>query len=262
MKLPLYWVDAFTSNVFAGNPAAVVPLDRWLDDALLQRIAFENGLSETAFFVRTGEDHYHLRWLTPATEVDLCGHATLASAFVIFTQLGSTGDVLTFDSRSGPLRVTRLAEGRLELDFPTEPAEPAGTIEELARALGRHPIAFLRSRTRWLCIYSGAADVFSLQPDHGLLQRIVPGRITITAPGDDCDFVSRTYVPAVGIPEDPVTGSAHCTLTPYWVARLGKSKLHARQVSARGGELWCELAGDRVKLAGHAVLYLRGEIIL
>lgn len=262
MKLPLYWVDAFSSSVFAGNPAGIVPLERWLDDALMQRIAFENGLSETAFFVRTGEDHYHLRWLTPVTEVDLCGHATLASAFVIFTQLGSTGDVLTFDSRSGPLRVTRLADGRLELDFPTEPAEPAGTVEELAHALGRRPIAFLRSRTRWLCIYPGAADVVSLQPDHGLLRRIVPGRITITAPGDDCDFVSRTYVPAVGIPEDPVTGSAHCTLTPYWAARLGKTKLHARQVSARGGELWCELAGDRVKIAGHVVLYLRGEIMI
>ncbi len=270
MKLPLYWVDAFTSKVFAGNPAAVVPLERWLDDALLQRIAFENGLSETAFFVRTGADHYHLRWLTPATEVDLCGHATLASALVIFTQLGSTGDVLTFNSRSGPLRVTRLADGRLELDFPTEPAEAAGTMEDLARALGRSPIAFFRSRTRWLCIYPCAADVVSMQPDHGLLRRIVPGRITITAPGDDCDFVSRTFVPAVGIPEDPVTGSAHCTLTPYWAARLGQTKLHARQVSARGGELWCELApstgsgqmADRVKIAGHAVLYLRGEIMV
>jgi PhzF family phenazine biosynthesis protein len=262
MNLPLYWIDAFTDTVFAGNPAAVVPLTRWLDDALLQRIAFENGLSETAFFVRTAEDHYHLRWLTPTTEVDLCGHATLAAAFVIFTHLGTAGDVLTFDSRSGPLQVTRLGDGRLELDFPAEPAEPAGTAEDLARALGRVPIAVLRSRARWLCLYSRAADVVSLQPDHSLLQRIVPGRITITAPGDDCDFVSRTFVPAVGIPEDPVTGSAHCALTPYWAARLGRKRLHARQVSARGGELWCEQANDRVKIAGHAVLYLRGEVML
>jgi predicted PhzF superfamily epimerase YddE/YHI9 len=181
---------------------------------------------------------------------------------VIFAHLGSAGDVLTFDSRSGPLQVTRLGDGRLELDFPVEPAEPAGTAEDLARALGRVPAAVLRSRTRWLCLYSRAADVVSLQPDHSLLQRIVPGRITVTAPGDDCDFVSRTFVPAVGIAEDPVTGSAHCTLTPYWAARLGRKRLHARQVSAREGELWCELANDRVKIAGHAVLYLRGEIML
>ncbi|HEY8994736.1 MAG TPA: PhzF family phenazine biosynthesis protein [Lacunisphaera sp.] len=262
MSLPLYWVDAFTDTVFTGNPAGVVPLERWADDALMQRIAFENGLSETAFFVRTAEDRYHLRWLTPTTEVDLCGHATLAAAFVIFTQLGFAGDVLTFDSRSGPLLVTRLADGRLELDFPVEPAEPAGIPEDLTRALGRVPIAVLRSRTRWLCLYSCATDILALEPDHGLLRKIVPGRITITAPGDDCDFVSRTFVPAVGIPEDPVTGSAHCTLVPYWSGRLGKKRLHARQVSARGGELWCEQAGDRVKIAGYCTLYLKGEIDL
>jgi PhzF family phenazine biosynthesis protein len=262
MNLPLYWIDAFTSRAFSGNPAGVVPLAAWPEDSLMQRIAFEHGLSETAFLVRRGEDHYHLRWFTPVTEVDLCGHATLAAAFVIFTQLGSTGDILTFETRSGHLPVTRLADGRLELDFPVEPAAPTGASEELARALGRHPSAVLRSRTRWLCTYPHASDVISLQPDHVLLQRISPGRITVTAPGDDCDFVSRTFVPDAGIAEDPVTGSAHCTLAPYWAQRLGKSRLHARQVSARGGELWCELARDRVKLAGHAVLYLKGEISL
>jgi PhzF family phenazine biosynthesis protein len=260
LKLPLYWVDAFASLVFAGNPAGVVPLWSWPDDALLQHIAFENGLSETAFFVKTAEACYHLRWFTPVSEVDLCGHATLATASVIFTQLGAAGDVLTFSSRSGPLRVSRLADHRLELDFPSEPAEAASPAEDLIRALGRVPEAFLRSRTRWLCVYPFAADVVTLQPNHVLLQLIDPGRITVTAPGDDCDFVSRTFVPAVGIPEDPVTGSAHCTLTPYWATRLGRTKLHARQVSARGGELWCEQAGARVKIAGHAVLYLHGEI--
>ena len=268
MKFSFYWVDAFAANVFAGNPAGVVPLESWPDDSLMQRIAFENGLSETAFFVKTAEDHYQLRWFTPAVEVDLCGHATLASAFVVFTKLGAVGNVLTFDSHSGPLRVTRCADGRMELDFPSESAEPVGPAEDHARALGCVPTAFLRSRTRWLCVYPSAANIIALQPDHGLLRRILPGRITITAPGDDCDFVSRTFVPAVGIPEDPVTGSAHCTLTPYWAGRLGKTQLHARQVSARGGELWCELApatgsgreGDRVKIAGHATLYLHGEI--
>ncbi len=261
-SLPFYWVDAFTDRVFAGNPAGVVPLAAWPADELLQKIAFENGLSETAFFVRTGEDRYHLRWFTPVVEVDLCGHATLASAFVIFTQLGAAGDVLTFDSRSGPLHVARLADGRLELDFPADPPAPAGASEELARALGSIPAEFHRSPTRWLCVYPRASDVLGLKPDHGLLRKIQPGRIVVTAPGDDCDFVSRVFVPAVGIPEDPVTGSAHCTLTPFWTRRLGRPRLHARQVSARGGELWCELAGDRVKIAGHATLYLSGELAL
>lgn len=269
MKLPLYWIDAFTAKAFAGNPAAVVPLDAWPADQLMQRIAFENGLSETAFFVATGPGRYHLRWFTPAVEIDLCGHATLATAFVIFHHLGFDGAEITFDSRSGPLRVSRRGE-RLELDFPAQPPVPAAPDAALARALGLSPLLTLRTQTRWLAVYSNATEVAALRPDHTLLEKIVPGRITITAPGDDCDFVSRTFVPDAGIPEDPVTGSAHCALVPYWSQRLNRTKLHARQVSARGGELWCELvpasdsgqADDRVRIAGHAVLYLRGEIVV
>jgi PhzF family phenazine biosynthesis protein len=259
MKLPFFWVDAFTNQVFAGNPAGVVPLESWPEDHLLQRIAFENGLSETAFFVRTGPARFQLRWFTPAVEVDLCGHATLATAFVIFDQLGFDGPEIAFDSLSGPLRVARRG-ALLELDFPAQPAQPAAPDAALARALGVSPLLTFRTQTRWLAVYATAPEIAALKPDHTLLAKILPGRITITAQGDDCDFVSRTFVPDAGIPEDPVTGSAHCTLVPYWAGRLRKTKFHARQVSARGGELWCELAGERVKIAGHAVLYMHGEI--
>ena len=261
MKFPFFWVDAFTSEVFAGNPAGVVPLEQWPADALMQRIAFENGLAETAFFVRTGPDRFHLRWFTPAIEVELCGHATLAAAFALFNQLGQSSNVITFDTRSGALTVSRRGD-LLELDFPSYPATPVAPSAALTQALGCAPFLFLQSKVRWLCVYATAAEVSALQPNHALLEKIVPGRITVTAPGQDCDFVSRSFVPDAGIPEDPVTGSAHCTLVPYWAGGLGKSKLHARQVSARGGELWCEQAGDRVKIAGHAVLYMKGEIVV
>jgi PhzF family phenazine biosynthesis protein len=260
MKLPLYWIDAFTDRVFGGNPAAVVPLAAWPEDALLQKIAFENGLSETAFFVRTGEVRCHLRWFTPKVEMDLCGHATLASGHVLFEELGQTGDRVTFDSRSGALSVTRREGGKLELDFPARPAQPTAPPQALTAALGRAPVKVARSERMWLCIYAHADDVRSLQPDHAALAQITPGRIIVTAPGEDCDFVSRFFAPDSGIAEDPVTGSAHCTLMPYWAKRLGRAALHARQVSVRGGELWCELAGERVRIAGRTTLYLRGEI--
>ena len=285
MKLPLYWIDAFTDRVFQGNPAAVVPLARWLDDAVMQKIAFENGLSETAFFVpaglpadlsagasarevasaKAGSARYHLRWFTPTVEVDLCGHATLASAHVLLRELGVAADAITFDTRSGPLVVARRADGKLEMDFPVRSGhDPAEPTPALLRGLGRTPEAVFRAPARWLCVYPRAADVRDMRPDHAALASVTPGRIMVTAPGDagDCDFVSRYFAPDAGIAEDPVTGSAHCTLVPYWAARLGQTSLHARQVSARGGELWCALAGDRVKIAGHAVRYLRGEISL
>jgi PhzF family phenazine biosynthesis protein len=285
MKLPLYWIDAFTDRAFHGNPAAVVPLENWPDDAVMQKIAFENGLSETAFFVPTGSPaglsagasakeevsakagaaRYHLRWFTPAVEVDLCGHATLASAHVLLRELGLAGDAVTFDTRSGPLVVARRADGKLEMDFPIRTGDaPAEPTPALLRGLGRTPEEVIRAPARWLCVYTRAADVRDLRPDHAVLASVTPGRIMVTAPGDagDCDFVSRYFAPDAGIAEDPVTGSAHCTLGPYWGARLGKTSLHARQVSARGGELWCTLAGDRVKIAGQAVRYLRGEISL
>ena len=262
MNFPLYWVDAFATEVFAGNPAGVVPLATWPADELMQRIAFEHGLAETAFFVPVAPGRYHLRWFTPAVEVELCGHATLSSAHVLFTQLGFTGDRITFVSRSGPLTVARLADGRLELDFPARPATPTAAHELLSRGLGREPEAVLATKASWLCVYPQADDVRSLRPDHALLARVTPGRMIVTALGEDCDFVSRFFAPDAGIPEDPVTGGAHTTLIPYWAQRLGKTKLHARQVSARGGELWCELRGPRVGIAGHAVLYLRGEITI
>lgn len=267
MKLPLYWIDAFTDRVFAGNPAAVVPLDAWPEPALMQRIAFETGLAETAFFVRTGAHRFHLRWFTPELEMDLCGHATLATAFAIFHHLGQSGDRITFDTLSGPLTVTRRTDGRLELDFPSRPPSPvlpADIPPPLLPGLGGPPPAWIGKSRDYFCVYPTAAEVRALRPDFALLNRIDVIGIIVTAPGDSdgVDFVSRFFAPNCGVPEDPVTGSSHCTLVPYWAARLAKTKLSARQISARGGDLLCELAGDRVKMAGHAVLYLRGEISL
>ncbi len=259
MKLPLYWIDAFTDKVFRGNPAAVVPLESWLPGHVMQHIAFENGLAESAFFVRTGPDRFHLRWFTPTVEMDLCGHATLASAFALFTQLSQPGDCVTFDSRSGPLVVLRQGGDLLELDFPSRPARPTGASDELVRALGAAPeqVAFARDT---LCVFAHEEDVRALRPDFTAIARLDTFAVIATAPGQDCDFVSRFFAPRAGVNEDPVTGSAHCTLVPYWAGRLGKTRLHARQASARGGELFCVMRGDRVGLAGHAVLYLRGEI--
>lgn len=261
MSLPFYWIDAFTDRHFAGNPAGVMPLERWPEASLMQAIACENGLAETSFFVRTGEDRYHLRWFTPAVEVDLCGHATLAAAFVIFTALGASGDLLSFDTRSGPLTVERLGDGRLELDFPSRPAQPVALSPDLVQALGATPETVAQARDT-LCVFAREEEVLALRPDFGAIAALDTFAVIATAPGKDGDFVSRFFAPRAGVNEDPVTGSAHCTLMPYWAARLGKPRLRARQVSARGGVLWCELSGDRVKIAGHAVLYLKGEIHL
>lgn len=261
MELPIHWIDAFTDKAFGGNPAAVVPLDAWLDDVLLQRIANENGLSETAFSVRTGPARAELRWFTPSVEVDLCGHATLATAYVLFHELGQVQSPVKFDTKSGILNVTQRGP-LIELDFPSRPAAAAEPPEDLLRGLGRNPLEVMRSQRMWLCVYADAQDVVALRPDFGALGRVEPGRIIPTAPGRDCDFVSRFFAPDAGIPEDPVTGSAHCTLVPYWAKRLGRTRLHARQVSRRGGELWCELDGDRVRMAGKCAPYLRGSISL
>jgi PhzF family phenazine biosynthesis protein len=258
MKLRLFQVDAFASRVFAGNPAAVVPLERWLDDVTLQSVATENNLSETAFFVG-GEGRYEIRWMTPAAEVDLCGHATLASAWVVFNVLEPGRAEVHFRSKSGPLRV--VAEGdRLALDFPSRPPEPADdTVGRLAEALGRRPAKALASRD-YLAVYEREDDVRALKPDMAKVAALDRMGVIATAPGRECDFVSRFFGPQVGVPEDPVTGSAHCTLVPYWSKRLGKGRLFARQVSARGGELWCEDQGERVKIAGKAVKFLEGMI--
>jgi predicted PhzF superfamily epimerase YddE/YHI9 len=259
VELPIYWVDAFAERLFGGNPAAVVPLESWLEDSLLQRIANENGLSETAYFVRTGTARATLRWFTPAVEVDLCGHATLATAHVLFNELGQVESPFVFDTKSGPLSVT-WCDPLTELDLPARPARITEPAPDLVRGLGREPSEVLRSERMWLLVYRTADEVAGLAPDYSLLVTVRPGRIIVTAPGGDCDFVSRFFAPDAGIPEDPVTGSSHCTLMPYWAARLGKTKLHARQLSRRGGELWCELGNGRVKMAGRAIPYLRGRI--
>ena len=235
----------------------MVPLQAWPDDATLQAIAAENNLSETAFFV--GEKgRYAIRWMTPTTEVDLCGHATLASAFVILSRLETGLDSVEFSSRSGALRVTR--EGDLyALDFPSRVARAVDLSGALQAALGARPKEVLASRDL-MAVYETEEEVRGLKPDLPLLSAYDTFAVLVTAPGKEADFVSRFFAPRQGIPEDPVTGSAHCTLVPYWARRLGKKKLHALQVSARGGELFCEDRGERVSIAGRAVLYLEGTI--
>jgi len=256
MRVPIYQVDAFTSEVFHGNPAAVCPLEDWLPDEVLQAIAAENNLSETAFFIPQS-DAWSLRWFTPLTEVDLCGHATLAAAFVLFQRYPERA-ALNFHSRSGVLTVTR-ANDLLILDFPAWPPAPHAPLPALTEGLGRAPVELLKARD-YLAVFASEDDVRALQPDMETLKRLVIRGVIATAPGRNCDFVSRFFAPTVGIPEDPVTGSAHCTLAPYWAERLGKRQLHARQISARGGELFCETHGERVSIAGRAVLYLEGSI--
>lgn len=261
MRLPLYQVDAFAARPFTGNPAAVVPLERWLPDALLQSIALENNLSETAFLVPVGED-WELRWFTPEVEIDLCGHATIASAFVIATILKPGTDRMIFHTRkAGALSVTR-AGGLYTLDFPSRPPGPVAVPPTLVAALGPTPPREVLTARDFLVVYDDAATVMGLTPDFGALAKLDRMAI-VTAPGrDGVDFVSRFFAPAKGVPEDPVTGSAHCTLIPYWAARLGKTDLKARQVSRRGGDLVCGLRGDRVLIGGEAVLFLEGTIIL
>jgi PhzF family phenazine biosynthesis protein len=257
MKFDIYQVDAFTREAFHGNPAAVVPLENWLDTETMLAIAAENNLAETAFFVKQ-DAGYGLRWFTPTIEMDLCGHATLASAFVLWNELGYEADEIAFETKSGTLKVAR--EGDLMvMDFPSRPAEETESPDGLAEALGGTPEKVLKSRD-YLAVYNTESEVLALRPDFRAITALGVHAVIVTAPGERSDFVSRFFAPSVGVDEDPVTGSAHCTLIPYWAERLGKTELYARQVSNRGGELFCELKGDRVKMAGNAVLYLKGEI--
>jgi PhzF family phenazine biosynthesis protein len=259
VKIPIYQVDAFTGSIFSGNPAAVCPLNEWLPETVLQSIAAENNLAETAFFVKNGKG-FQLRWFTPAVEVDLCGHATLASAYVLFNLLGQAGDRIAFSTKSGELVVSRNGEF-LTLNFPSRPPSPVEPYPGLVEALGGAPEAVLAARD-YFVVYRSEQELRSLSPRMESLMRIDRFAVIVTAPGESCDFVSRFFAPAKGIPEDPVTGSAHCSLIPYWAERLGKTKLNARQVSKRGGELLCELKGDRVEMAGQGALFLQGEILL
>jgi PhzF family phenazine biosynthesis protein len=259
MRIPLYQIDAFTERLFQGNPAAVRPLEAWLPDSLLQAVAEENHLSETAFYVRE-EDGYSLRWFTPEREVDLCGHATLASAYVLFSGECADQEEIRFGSKSGELRVRRHGQD-LTLDFPADPAEPCEPPAALVDALGVGGLACLRA-SDYLAVLEDEQQVLALRPDFRRLRDLDLRGVIVTAPGANEDFVSRFFAPKFGIDEDPVTGSAHCTLAPFWAEKLGKSILTAKQVSRRTGRLVCRVDGDRVFLSGRAVEYLRGEIVI
>lgn len=260
MDIPFYQVDAFAGRLFAGNAAAVCPLDSWLDDATLQNIAMENNLAETAYFVREPAG-YRLRWFTPEVEMDLCGHATVAAAYVLMNRIEPDLREVTFQSRSGPLGVTR--DGSLyALDFPSRPPQRIQQRQDLIEALGTEPDELWQSRDL-MAIFRDEQHVKAIAPDMTKLAALDAHAVIVTARGSgDVDFVSRFFAPAVGIPEDPVTGSAHCTLIPYWAGVLGKNSLLAHQVSKRGGELFCELRGDRVRMAGEACLFASGVIHL
>jgi PhzF family phenazine biosynthesis protein len=263
MRIPVYHIDAFADRPFAGNPAAVCPLTSWLPDQTLQAIAAEHNLSETAFYVpRQGATgHYDLRWMTPQVEVDLCGHATLATAHVIMTiRRECTGGEVRFQSKSGALSVTK-EDARYALNFPARPPQPFVPPAALAEALGAQPDEVLAAQDVF-CLFRTEEEVRNLKPDFAKIAALDCFAVIVTAPGRDCDFVSRFFAPSKGINEDPVTGRAHCSLIPYWAKRLGKPSMFARQVSARGGELWCEDRGERVKIAGHAVKYSEGVIDL
>ncbi len=268
--MKLYQIDAFASEVFRGNPAAVVPLDAWLPDAQMQAIAAENNLAETAFFVPEDQG-FHLRWFTPVQEVPLCGHATLASAFVVFTEIDSDLTTAQFQTLSGLLTVSRSGD-MLQMDFPKYALAPVEAPPALLNGLGRTPREVYKTLARsndqgvgeidYHAVYDTETEVRALAPDFARLQQLDLQGVVVTAPGSDVDFVSRYFAPGLGIPEDPVTGSIHCALVPYWAARLGRTELHARQVSQRGGDLFCESGEDRVLISGYAVKYLEGELFI
>ncbi|MFA5079418.1 MAG: PhzF family phenazine biosynthesis protein [Dehalococcoidia bacterium] len=259
MEITLYQIDAFTGHVFGGNPAAVCPLNEWIDDSLMQQIAEENNLSETAFFVKR-DDFYEIRWFTPAVEIELAGHPTLAAAYVIFNNCNHRASTIRFISQSGELIVERDGD-LIKMNFPVLVAARAEANELLNHALGLEPAELYLSRD-YLAVFKSQPDILSIDPDFGLLKKLDCLGIIVTAPGDEADFVSRCFAPSVGINEDPVTGSAHSTLIPYWSKRLKKDKLHAYQLSKRGGELFCRNLGGRVEIGGKAVPYLSGKIVI
>jgi PhzF family phenazine biosynthesis protein len=257
MRIRYYQVDAFTDRVFSGNPAGVCFLESWLPDAVLQQIALENNLSETAFALGSGGE-FELRWMTPEMEVDLCGHATLAPAFLIFSEFRYTGESITFHTKAGRLGASR-KDDLIVLDFPAWTPQRCEVPPALAEALGWIPRELYKNRD-YLAVFANEEEVASLKPDMPKLAQLECLGVICTAPGKECDFVSRFFAPRAGVPEDPVTGSAHSSLTPYWARKLGRQKLHARQLSTRGGELWCEDRGERVGIGGKCALYSRAEI--
>jgi len=260
MKITIYQVDAFTDKVFGGNPAAVCPLDKWIDAGLMQNIALENNLSETAFFVPKG-DAFEIRWFTPKLEINLAGHPTLATAHVIFDHLGYAREEILFQTmKSGELKASK-KNGIIRLDFPGYDVGKVAPPEPLLKGLGAPPKEVFLGRD-YFAVYNNEKEILALDPDFRELARLDCLGIIVTAPGDSCDFVSRFFAPRAGINEDPVTGSAHTLLIPYWAKKLNKNKLHAYQVSERRGELFCEYLGERVIIGGRAVTFMKGEIIL
>ena len=260
MTIPIYQVDAFTDKLFGGNPAAVCPLENWLPDETMQKIAIENNLAETAFYIKM-DGGYNIRWFTPAVEVDLCGHATLATAHVLFNLEHYKGDEIVFDSRSGKLRVTKHQE-LLTLDFPIDDLCEVALTESLKSCFNHTPLKAFKGKTDYMLVFETETQISALQPDLQIITNHGERGVIATAKGDIVDFVSRFFAPQAGINEDPVTGSAHTTIVPYWADKLGKTKLHAYQLSPRKGELWCELKGDRVLMSGKAVTYLKGKIMI
>lgn len=260
MNLPIFQVDAFTDHLFGGNPAAVVPLESWLPDSLMQHIAAENNLAETAFFVKEPAG-YHIRWFTPLTEVELCGHATLASAHVLFNHMNYPENQIEFQSKSGILSVKR-DRNLLTLDFPADTVDQIDVPDDLVDAIGLSPLLAFKGKTDYMLIYSSQQEIEQIKPNmHKLIQTEARG-VMITASGEEVDFVSRFFAPQVGVPEDPVTGSAHTSLTSYWSKRLNKPELTAMQLSKRKGHLKLKVNGDRVEISGKAVTYMKGEIFI
>ncbi len=259
MKIPFYQIDAFTNKVFGGNPAAICPLENWLPDETMQAIAAENNLAETAFFVKMGDD-FELRWFTPEMEVDLCGHATLASGHVLFNHLDFKPNQINFHTKSGVLKVSQTNE-LLSMNFPSRKPLATETRQQLVDGLGRRPAEVLKSRD-YFAVFQNEQEVLTIQPDFNILEQLDCLGIIITAAGQTFDFVSRFFAPRAGIPEDPVTGSAHCSLIPYWSEKLHKKDLRALQLSKRRGELFCQDLGERVSIAGKALTFATGTIYL
>ena len=259
----MYQIDAFASKIFKGNPAAVIPLTEWIDDALMQDIAAENNLAETVFFVplHTGEADYHIRWFTPEFEINLCGHATLASAYVLFQLLDFKKDTVVFSSKSGLLSVTK-KDGLLEMDFPSwKPTPVTDAPEAIAEILGIQNIIGTYRHRDLMIEVATEAEVLAASPDFTALKK-TKEMVILTAPGTSCDFVSRFFAPDAAVDEDPVTGSAHSQLIPFWSEKLNRKKLFAKQLSKRGGELWCEDLGHRVLISGKCAFYMQGEIVI
>ena len=257
MKISLYQIDAFASDLFEGNPAAVCPLTEWLSDETMQSIAAENNLSETAFFVPKANG-YHIRWFTPVSEVELCGHATLATAYVLFNILGYKNDKIEFDSKSGLLTVTRDNDW-LVMDFPAQPPTLCDIPQEIVKAFNIEPIECLKAED-FIAVFEREIDIEMAKPDFEQLKKINSRGVIITAKSTRYDFVARFFAPKYGIPEDPVTGSAYTQLAPYWASKVGLKKFSVKQLSSRGGELTCEIVDDRVLIAGKAIKYLEGKI--